>query len=133
MGHGEISQNDTGKSLEETVGGAVPVWFNAPRDQLNIAAYGYPSAPPFDGQELERCDGGKPTRLSWDRTRPTMLVIGCTMTGGSSGGAWLVTKDGKPALISNVSIGPHGRTTWLAGPYLEGEAEGLYNFIAKKG
>ncbi|MQS15933.1 hypothetical protein F7Q99_27680 [Streptomyces kaniharaensis] len=127
-------QNDTGKSLEETVGGAVPVWFNAPREQLDITEYGYPSAPPFDGAELERCESGKPARRSYDRTRPPMLTLGCTMTQGSSGGGWLVMKDGKPALVSNVSIGQHDREPrWQAGLYLEGEAEGLYNFIAKKG
>ncbi|MER7755419.1 trypsin-like peptidase domain-containing protein [Kitasatospora sp. NPDC097643] len=126
-------EEDTGKSLEETVGGALPVWFNAPRDQLSITNYGYPAGPPFDGLELNHCDGGKPSRLAYDPNRPPMLTIGCSMTGGSSGGGWLAAKDGKPALVSNVSVGHDGDQKWQAGPYLDDVAAGLYNFIAKKG
>lgn len=46
-------------------------------------------------------------RLSIEQNDPTMYRIGCTMTGGSSGGGWVETgSDGKPALVSNTSIGP---------------------------
>ncbi|GAA1265696.1 hypothetical protein GCM10009665_63560 [Kitasatospora nipponensis] len=125
------NQDGGSKSLEETVGGSVPVWFNAPRDQLSITAIGYPAAPPFDGMEMERCEGGKPSRLSFDKTRPPMEVIGCTMTGGSSGGGWFALKDGKPALVSNTSIGPEDNT-WLAGPYLDDVAANALNYLAKR-
>jgi V8-like Glu-specific endopeptidase len=123
-------EKDTGKSLEETVGGSIPVWFNAPRDQLKITAVGYPAAPPFTGMEMERCEGGKPSRLSFDKSRPPMNVIGCTMTAGSSGGGWFATKDGKPALVSNTSIGPDP-AAWLAGPYLDDIAQGALGAMAK--
>ncbi|MER7756286.1 hypothetical protein [Kitasatospora sp. NPDC097643] len=128
-------ENDTGKSLEETVGGALPLWFNAPRDQLILSAHGYPSNPPFDGREMEQCDGGKPTRWSMDPARPPMLVIGCTMTGGSSGGGWTVVKDGKPTLVSNVSLVSYAQTgsKFSMGPYLDDVAASAYNFISKKG
>ncbi|MFI9332788.1 hypothetical protein ACIGZJ_35310 [Kitasatospora sp. NPDC052868] len=127
-------ETDGGKSLEETVGGSIQPWFNAPREQLSITEYGYPAAPPFDGMELNRCESGKPTRLSFEPTRPSMLAIGCTMTGGSSGGGWLTTKDGKPALVSNVSIGQHDQEPrFQAGPYLDDVAAGMYNFATKKG
>ncbi|WP_405360220.1 hypothetical protein OG535_16985 [Kitasatospora sp. NBC_00085] len=126
-------ENDGGKSLEETIGGAVPVWFNAPRDQLAVTNYGYPAAPPFDGMELNHCEGGKPSRYSLDPARPPMLAIGCSMTGGSSGGGWLATKDGKPALVSNVSVGFEGEPKYQTGPYLDSVAAGLFDFIAKKG
>ncbi|MCP3818592.1 hypothetical protein NLX86_10805 [Streptomyces sp. A3M-1-3] len=122
-----------GKSLEETVGSAVPVEFNAPAVQQvsRITATGYPAAPPFDGQQQFQC-ADRPGRLSLNATDPTMYRIGCTMTGGSSGGGWLATgRDGKPALVSNTSIGPV-TAGWLAGPRLGQEARGIYDAVSEK-
>ncbi|MQS11953.1 hypothetical protein F7Q99_06505 [Streptomyces kaniharaensis] len=130
----EQPDGDTGKSLEETVGGAVPVWFNAPRDQLNLSEYGYPGAAPYDGLELNHCESGRPVRLSFTTERPAMLAVGCSMTGGSSGGGWFTVKDGKQTLVSNVSIGKHdGEPKIQAGPYLDDVAKGMFEFISKKG
>jgi hypothetical protein len=70
--------------------------------------------------------------MSYDPSRPPMLAIGCSMTGGSSGGGWLSNKDGKPALVSNVSVG-NDAEKFQAGPYLDDVAAGLYDFISKKG
>ncbi|WP_432586485.1 hypothetical protein ABVG11_10615 [Streptomyces sp. HD1123-B1] len=126
-------ENSGGKSLEETVGGALPVDFKAPavKSIKNITATGYPAAPPFDGQKMNQC-ADKPGRLSLDVKQPTMFRIGCTMTAGSSGGGWVATgSDGKPALVSNTSIGP-SNATWLAGPHLGPEAKGVYNAVSKK-
>jgi hypothetical protein len=121
-----------GKSLEETVGTAMPVWFDAPRDQLSISAWGYPVVKPFDGQELDKCDGGKPVRLSFDPKRPPMMTIGCTMTAGSSGGGWFATMpDGREALVSNTSLGTMDHTS-LSGPYLESVAREALDYISKK-
>jgi V8-like Glu-specific endopeptidase len=122
-----------GKSLEETVGSALPVNFNAPAaTKINsIEATGYPAAPPFDGQALYQCQD-KPGRLSINEADPTMYRIGCTMTGGSSGGGWVATgSDGKPALVSNTSIGP-ATAGWLAGPRLGEVAKGVYDSVSEK-
>ncbi|KRV51464.1 hypothetical protein AQ490_01530 [Wenjunlia vitaminophila] len=128
-----VPVNGSNKSLEETVGNALPVWFDAPWDSLRkgVTAYGYPAAPPFDGQIMHRCDDTG-TKLSLDESAPTMVRIGCTMTGGSSGGGWVTLgEDGKPALVSNTSIGPNDNT-WLAGPYLGEVAQGVYQEISDK-
>ncbi|AXI79739.1 trypsin-like serine peptidase [Peterkaempfera bronchialis] len=124
-----------GRSLEETVGGSVPVWFNAPRDQLApVAAWGYPAVAPFDGQELYHCNSPiAPVRLSYDTSRPPMLSIGCTMTGGSSGGGWFVRRsDGTTALVSENSIGTLDHTT-LSGPYLGDVAQKMFDYLSRKG
>ncbi|MFJ1756247.1 trypsin-like serine peptidase [Kitasatospora sp. NPDC088134] len=114
------------RSLEETVGGSVPVWFGAqPEDIASPSAYGYPAATPFDGVELEHCDSApKPTPFVFDRSRPPMLSIGCNMTGGSSGGGWFTRKDGKIVLFSNTSI---GNDIWLAGPNLGPDAKRMFD------
>ncbi|MFF2009898.1 trypsin-like serine peptidase [Streptomyces sp. NPDC058195] len=123
----------TGKSLEETVGSALPVDFNAPAVPkiAGMTATGFPAAPPYDGQKAFQCKD-RPGRLSLTAQDPTMYRIGCTMTGGSSGGGWVAAgQDGKPALVSNTSIGPV-TAGWLAGPRLGDVAKGVYESVSKK-
>ncbi|MFJ7130690.1 trypsin-like serine peptidase [Streptomyces sp. NPDC098101] len=126
-------KGSSAKSLEETVGSALPVEFNAPAVPkiASMTATGYPAAAPFDGQKMFQCQD-KPGRLSLKANQPTMYRIGCTMTGGSSGGGWVAKgADGKPALVSNTSIGP-ASAGWLAGPRLGPEAKGIFDEVSKK-
>ncbi|MGW3566009.1 trypsin-like serine peptidase [Streptomyces sp. NPDC000941] len=125
-------ENGGGKSLQETVGAAVPVWFDAPsaNQVSSIGAYGYPAAPPYDGALMFNCLD-RPNRLSFSPSAPTMYRIGCTMTGGSSGGGWLVNRGGKTTLVSNTSISSNAHT-WLAGPHLGSEAKGVFDAISQK-
>ncbi|MEV1080421.1 hypothetical protein AB0I98_19545 [Streptomyces sp. NPDC050211] len=126
-------ESGDGKSLEETVGSALPVDFQAPAVQQveTITATGYPAGAPFDGQTLYQCQD-KPGRLSINASDPTMYRIGCTMTGGSSGGGWVTTgADGEETLVSNTSIGPV-TAGWLAGPRLGEEAKGVYDSVSEK-
>ncbi|WP_406254433.1 trypsin-like serine peptidase [Streptomyces chartreusis] len=131
--HVKPEAGGNGKSLEETVGSALPVNFNAPAvpDVDSIKAVGYPAAAPYDGQKLYQCQD-QPGRLSLRASDPTMYRIGCTMTGGSSGGGWIATgSDGKPALVSNTSIGPVD-AGWLAGPRLGKEAKAVFDGVSEK-
>ncbi|PAZ14694.1 hypothetical protein CLM62_17180 [Streptomyces sp. SA15] len=131
--HVTPEEGSGGKSLEETVGSALPVDFKAPAVAKveGITATGYPAAAPFDGQTMYQCQD-KPGRLSLSASDPTMYRIGCTMTGGSSGGGWVATgSDGKPALVSNTSIGPV-TAGWLAGPRLGEAAKGVYDSVSEK-
>ncbi|MCH0561898.1 MULTISPECIES: serine protease [unclassified Streptomyces] len=131
--HVTPEEGNGGRSLEETVGSALPVDFQAPAASRirSIAATGYPAAPPYDGQKLYQCED-RPGRLSVDAADPTMYRIGCTMTGGSSGGGWVATgADGKPALVSNTSIGPVS-SGWLAGPRLGEVAKAVYDEVSRK-
>ncbi|MGY0491285.1 trypsin-like serine peptidase [Streptomyces sp. WG-D5] len=131
--HVTPEKGGTTKSLEETVGSALPVDFNAPAVPriAQLTAKGYPAAAPFDGQKMYQC-ADKPGRLSLNDTDPTMYRIGCTMTGGSSGGGWVGQgSDGKPVLVSNTSIGPV-TAGWLAGPRLGKEAKGIYDAVSNK-
>ncbi|MET8947314.1 hypothetical protein ABZX30_28140 [Streptomyces sp. NPDC004542] len=131
--HVTPEQGNGGKSLEETVGSALPVNFDAPAvpKVQSITATGYPAAAPYDGRLAYQCQD-RPGRLSIQKSDPTMYRIGCTMTGGSSGGGWVETgSDGKPALVSNTSIGPVS-AGWLAGPRLGDVAKGVYSKVSKQ-
>ncbi|MDQ0776759.1 hypothetical protein QF026_005225 [Streptomyces aurantiacus] len=122
------AQTGATASLEETIGQAAPVWFDAPvATRLPaVKAWGYPAAAPFDGERLFSCQD-RPGRLSLRKDRPELYRIGCTMTGGSSGGGWFAKNPaGRLALVSNTSIGPAGNT-WLAGPRLGAGARAAYD------
>lgn len=121
------------KSLEETVGNALPVNFDTPEiAQIGaMGAWGYPAAPPYDGLIMHKCVD-RPGRLSISPSTPTMYRIGCTMTGGSSGGGWFSEGgDGKLALVSNTSIGPV-TSGWLAGPHLGEGAQQIFTTMSRK-
>ncbi|MFC9584445.1 trypsin-like serine peptidase [Streptomyces yangpuensis] len=126
-------EKGSGKSLEETVGSALPVEFAAPAvpKVASLTATGYPAAAPFDGQKAFQCTD-RPGRLTLRANEPVMYRIGCTMTGGASGGGWVATgSNGKPALVSNTSIGP-AKAGWLAGPRLGPEAKGIFDAVSRK-
>ncbi|MYV90097.1 hypothetical protein [Streptomyces sp. SID1034] len=121
------------KSLEETVGNALTVNFSAPKAHsvASMGAWGYPAAPPYDGLQMFKCVD-RPGQLSISPGTPAMYRIGCTMTGGSSGGGWFMNgPDGKAQLVSNTSIGPV-TSGWLAGPQLGAGAKALFDSMSAK-
>ncbi|MEU4053709.1 hypothetical protein AB0F09_31575 [Streptomyces olivaceus] len=126
-----VKPEQGGKSLEETVGAALEVDFSAPSatEVASMGAWGYPAAPPYNGLQMFKCVD-RPGRLSLSPSLPTMYRIGCTMTGGSSGGGWFRVVDGETKLVSNTSIGPL-ENTWLAGPQLGRGAEAMYQDMSK--
>ncbi|MGW3950652.1 trypsin-like serine peptidase [Streptomyces sp. NPDC004752] len=126
-----VKPENGSKSLEETVGAALDVDFSAPSaaETASMGAWGYPAAPPFNGLKMFKCVD-RPGRLSLSPSLPTMYRIGCTMTGGSSGGGWFRVANGRTVLVSNTSIGPTNNT-WLAGPQLGQEAEALYQNMSR--
>ncbi|MGF0169696.1 trypsin-like serine peptidase [Streptomyces sp. Marseille-Q5077] len=119
------------KSLEETVGAALDVDFSAPAatEAGTMGAWGYPAAPPYNGLQMFKCLD-QPGRFSLSPALPTMYRIGCTMTGGSSGGGWIRVVNGETKLVSNTSIGPEDNT-WLAGPQLGAGAEAVYQHMSR--
>ncbi|WP_369172833.1 serine protease [Streptomyces sp. R28] len=118
------------KSLEETTG-ALDVDFSAPSasEVATMGAWGYPAAPPYNGLQMFKCLD-RPGRLALSPALPTMYRIGCTMTGGSSGGGWFRVMNGETTLVSNTSIGPQDNT-WLAGPQLGADAETVYQYMSR--
>ncbi|MFB6440732.1 trypsin-like serine peptidase [Streptomyces sp. NPDC056411] len=125
-------ENGSGKSLQETVGAAAQVWFNAPSANgiSTLKAFGYPAAPPYDGARMMACLD-RPGRLVMQQGTPAMDRIGCTMTGGTSGGGWFVNRGSKLTLVSNTSISSNAHT-WLAGPHLGPEAERVFTAVSRK-
>ncbi|MFF2518969.1 trypsin-like serine peptidase [Streptomyces sp. NPDC058086] len=128
-----VQRQGEAASLQEVIGQAAPVWFGAPSATRisEMAVWGYPATSPFDGERMFSCRD-RPGRLKIRSGQPVLYRIGCTMTGGSSGGGWFARSPASGlALVSNTSIGPTDNT-WLAGPRLGESAEELYRRVSDK-
>lgn len=112
-------------SLTDAVGGS-GIEFNTERGQL-YTAYGYPAAPPFDGESLELCQG-----TGFDDTIGDTddQAIDCDMTGGSSGGPWFAGDGPEGPQISVNSFGYTMQPDVMYGPYLGDVAQEIYEEAA---
>jgi V8-like Glu-specific endopeptidase len=72
-------------------------------------AFGYPAASPFDGNKLAYCKSAYGTTHSTHKT----IGIGCNMTGGSSGGPWIVSYSaGKTGAVNYINgLNSHTKTS----------------------
>ena len=111
-----------GTALTDRVGGR-GITFNYSRWQ-NYHSYGYPAAPPFTGERLWRCNS--PLQTSDNSASPATMGIGCDMTGGSSGGGWIVGNN----VCSVNSYGYSNQPNVMYGPYLGSVAQSVYNAAA---
>jgi V8-like Glu-specific endopeptidase len=130
LGAAVLARDGEGRGVEDIVG-ARGIAFNQPRNQI-FDAYGYPAAddntlllpPNFDGERLHLCSSVRTANDSPPAStgEPTM-EIECDMTGGSSGGGWVIDD----ALVNSVtSYGYEYDFGHLYGPYMGTVAEELY-------
>ncbi|WP_327044548.1 peptidase [Microbispora sp. NBC_01189] len=112
-----------GKSLTDVVGGQ-GVAFNQPRGRQTYA-FGYPAGAPYDGSRLVYCSG----RTFDDYLSSEDQGLSCGMTGGSSGGPWLLNfslSTGGGMVNSVNSFKYNFAPSWMFGPYFGPEAEAVY-------
>lgn len=80
--------------LVSRVGGMEVAW-NYSRNQF-FHALGYPVAPPFTGaNRMFECQAPYGANFSPNKVSPAAMGIGCDMTGGASGGGWLIQIRGR--------------------------------------
>lgn len=89
LGAYNVGTNANGQHLQNLTGFLGFAW-NQSRVQ-HWDAFGYPQAAPFNGQTMVRCEASHAV----DDTGilgggPDPIGIGCDMTGGSSGGPWIM-------------------------------------------
>lgn len=120
-------------AIDSTAGGdATPaqVGFNRSRGEF-LASFGYPQAPPYDGQDLFYCAGDA---QAWDRLNRRFLNsydqgLKCDLTGGSSGGPWYaefdtVTDAGIATSVNSFKY--LGDDSTMYGPYFGNYAQKVY-------
>jgi V8-like Glu-specific endopeptidase len=87
----------------------------------NYNAVGYPAGSPFDGGNMISCPSGL---ARYGFGSPTTYGIVCDMTGGSSGGPYIINNG---LLNGNVSYGNSNEPGILYSPYFGSGAKGLYD------
>ncbi|WP_219460550.1 trypsin-like serine peptidase [Nonomuraea rhizosphaerae] len=112
-----------GKALTDAVGGQGVAFNQARRQQMY--AFGYPAAAPYDGSKLIYCSG----RAFDDFLLSKDHGLTCNMTGGSSGGPWLVNFNESTGLGTQNSVNSfkyNFTPNWMFGPYFGSEAQAVY-------
>jgi hypothetical protein len=121
-----LGRNQRGETLFDAVGGAEIAWNLKPKQTFDV--HGYPGEDPFDGETQRHCRevpflGHDPTSFSFPG--PLNLSNGCDVTGGASGGGWMIR--GGTTLNSVTSYGYFDSESPVFGPYFGKEAARLYH------
>jgi V8-like Glu-specific endopeptidase len=124
-----VGRNEAGKSLTEAVGGARIAWGLKPKQDFSV--HGYPAEEPFDGETQRVCGaagylGHDPHSLAY--SGPLNLAASCGVTGGASGGGWLIHGD---TLNGVTSYGYFDQRSPDYGPYFGREVARLYGRAAR--
>ncbi|MFP5298327.1 MAG: trypsin-like serine peptidase [Actinomycetota bacterium] len=101
--------------------------FNQAFSQM-FEIFGYPAAPPFDGEKLYKCTTGLSVSDPFGGVETQ--AVGCDMTQGSSGGGWVIQNQ---YVNSVMSYGYEGLANWSFGPYLGTVEEALYDIAVVEG
>ncbi|MEM8533254.1 MAG: trypsin-like peptidase domain-containing protein [Chloroflexota bacterium] len=112
---GRVSNANTGCT------GTLGFAFNQSYSQ-NFLAVGYPAGSPYNGERMIFCS--EPLTRT-DFGSPATFSIDCPMTGGSSGGPYIIRGD---TLNGNVSYGSSLYPGELFSPYFGSGAKGLYDY-----
>ena len=127
-----VNSSDQSATFSGTIG-TRSVAFGQRPEGNRLVSYGYPAAGRFDGSQQYAC--ASPFRL-WDGTAGLdPMQISCDMTGGSSGGGWMLDTNGNGVgdagepLVSVNSYGYYGEKNTMYGPYMPvgGQAQALYD------
>lgn len=129
VGAAVVGRNGRGETLEEAVGGARIAWNLKPKQAF--AVYGYPAEEPFDGETQRVCPA--PQFLGHDPNSfvfpgPLNLAVACGVTGGASGGGWIIHGD---TLNSVTNYGYFDEGSPDYGAYFGNEVKRLYGRAAR--
>ena len=126
-----------GRRLQDVVG-ARGIAFDQSRDGQRFQAFGYPAEPPFGGRQLYRCNSVEQGTDSGPDPAPTR--IDCDMTGGASGGGWVIGGGRVNSVVSygyecTIPLPPlcnNPEEGKLFGPYFGSVVQKLYRSQRRK-
>ena len=130
MGAFSVGRNSKGKTLQSQVGALGFAWNQSRVQHWDLL--GYPADYPFSGEKPVVCEAshafddapvdndGNPVTKGYDP-----IGVGCDMTGGSSGGPWILSLGRGNYLNGLVSYGYDSEPGGIYGPYFGKEANWL--------
>ncbi len=127
LGAAVVRRNEAGQQLQSVVGGR-GIGFSQPRNQ-SFEIFGYPAKSPFDGTLEYLCNSRYQGSDPPPGSGPNTMSADCDMTGGASGGGWVVDK----TVVSVVSYGYDNQPGILYGPYFSSTAKKLYKSVRGSG
>jgi V8-like Glu-specific endopeptidase len=119
---GAILNPLNGRKVSQVVG-SLGFAYNFPRNQV-LTSLGYPAESPFNGQRMWQDtaqyanDGSVPGS-------PKTIGIGCSMTGGCSGGPWVLGLGSTNYVNGNNSYRPNDQPLEMYSPYFDDNAHSL--------
>lgn len=126
-----LKPNTAGKTVNEIVGSLGFAYnLNPNQHWFNI---GYPVNTPFDGKTMQICAASF-ARNAPSYTTPIPMAMGCDMTGGSSGGPWIINFSGSPGNTNYINGNNSYRYTGLEeeiySPYFSDAAKDLLAYLS---
>lgn len=113
--------NNGGKLVDAVGGNGLSV--NYPK-QVDVTLLAYPVVPPFDGQSQYSCEG-----RTYEHGAK-QIGFDCLLTGGASGGPFLLNYDGRYGYVNGViSNGPNDKNF---SPYFDDTVANLYNAVKNR-
>ncbi len=122
MGAFSVGKNQKGKTLRKTVG-ALGFAYNQNRVQ-HWDIFGYPAEWPWKGDRLITCASSYAVNDA-NGNGPDDTGVGCDMTGGSSGGPWIIGLRRTNLLNGVVSYGYTDQPGATYSPYFDSAANKL--------
>jgi hypothetical protein len=127
-----VARNSAGEAIAAAIGASQRIAFGA-SPTLGVTIFGYPAAPPYDGQHLWRCgprEVGRPLVLP-SGPGPLPFGMSCAFTPGASGGPWLwrVNRSGIGTVVCVTSSGDAHRREF--GAFLDSVAKRVYELISR--
>jgi V8-like Glu-specific endopeptidase len=123
FGSAVVARNSAGEELEDVVG-ARGIAFSQPVQQ-SYRSHGHPAGSPFNGSKLWACESDFGFHdYPLPNQGPATLAIGCNMTGGSSGGGWVINGQD---VVSLNSYKYTSQTEVMYGPYFGTTAQAVFN------
>jgi hypothetical protein len=133
--YGFLITADNPSTLSDYVGAQGLAWNQSAVQQF--WAYGYPAVSPFSGELMMMCTATTAVRAAEagaggfaQGEQP--LGIGCDMTGGSSGGGWIVWHNllnaGYANSVNSFKYTSPSQPNAMYGPYFDGNFQGLWDY-----